>query len=303
MCKKYNYSAGLERPFFGPEANADSVQSQVDAAAHFVGRASELDRLADALREALYGPNPGFRAGELVRHLAHAIEQIGTAKLVRYALLAAEHALASYAPHEALGAFVHEDKETAAACLEYFLPKKGCYMPTGAAGKSSDGVLGLLCVTLSRLDEAAKHFEDALAFCRGAGYLPELAWTYYDYAGALFRRNPGGDRRRAEQLLVDGRSLARQLGMRPLLSRIEQNLRRVKGVLPDKPTRPARLTEREVEALNLVARGFTNSEIGEQLYISPHTVSRHIQNVFEKTGMSNRAEATAFAMREGLIDE
>ena len=83
----------------------------------------------------------------------------------------------------ALGAFVHEDKETAAACLEYFLPKKGCYMPTGAAGKSSDGVLGLLCVTLSRLDEAAKHFEDALAFCRGAGYLPELAWTYYDPAG------------------------------------------------------------------------------------------------------------------------
>ena len=37
-----------------------------------------------------------------MRHLAHAIEQIGTAKLVRYALLAAEHALASYAPHEAL---------------------------------------------------------------------------------------------------------------------------------------------------------------------------------------------------------
>ena len=55
MCKKYDYSAGVERPFFGPEANADSVQSQIDAAAHFVGRARELDQLADALREALQG--------------------------------------------------------------------------------------------------------------------------------------------------------------------------------------------------------------------------------------------------------
>jgi DNA-binding NarL/FixJ family response regulator len=58
-----------------------------------------------------------------------------------------------------------------------------------------------------------------------------------------------------------------------------------------------------VDVLKLVARGFTNREIGERLFISHRTVATHLRNIFEKTGMANRAEATAFAMREGLIED
>jgi len=56
--------------------------------------------------------------------------------------------------------------------------------------------LGLLAHTMSNLDQAATHLEDALAFCRKAGYRPELAWTCCDYADAILflsQRKPTGD--------------------------------------------------------------------------------------------------------------
>ena len=59
---------------------------------------------------------------------------------------------------------------------------------------STNRVLGLLSETLSRLDQAAAHFEDALAFCRQASYRPELAWTCCDYADTPLQRSDPGDR-------------------------------------------------------------------------------------------------------------
>jgi tetratricopeptide (TPR) repeat protein len=53
---------------------------------------------------------------------------------------------------------------------------------------SIDRLLGLLAQTMGNLDKAAEHFEDALAFCRRAGYRPELAWTCCDYADVLLQR-------------------------------------------------------------------------------------------------------------------
>lgn len=50
---------------------------------------------------------------------------------------------------------------------------------------SVDRVLGLLCLTMHDFDRGATHFEDALAFCRKAGYRPELAWSCCDYADLL----------------------------------------------------------------------------------------------------------------------
>jgi hypothetical protein len=47
---------------------------------------------------------------------------------------------------------------------------------------SVDRLLGLSYQVMENPDEAAAHFEDALAFCRKAGYRPELAWTCCDYA-------------------------------------------------------------------------------------------------------------------------
>ena len=67
------------------------------------------------------------------------------------------------------------------------------------------------------------------------------------------------------------------------------------------PVLPARLTEREVEVLQLVAAGLTNNEIASALYLSAKTVSRHLSNIFTKIGVTSRAGATAFAFEHGLV--
>jgi DNA-binding NarL/FixJ family response regulator len=60
------------------------------------------------------------------------------------------------------------------------------------------------------------------------------------------------------------------------------------------------LSAREVEVLRLLAAGKSNQEIADELVISVNTVIRHVSNVFGKTGVTNRAQATAYAMRNGL---
>jgi len=63
---------------------------------------------------------------------------------------------------------------------------------------------------------------------------------------------------------------------------------------------PSGLTDREVEVLRLIAAGFSNKQIASKLTISPKTVSRHIENIYPKLGVSTRAGATLFAMEQGL---
>ena len=83
-----------------------------------------------------------------------------------------------------------------------------------------DRVLGLLAQTMGNLEAAATHFDDALAFCRKAGYRPELAWTCCDYADALLQRNGEGDRAKGMSLLDESLAIASELGMRPLMERV-----------------------------------------------------------------------------------
>jgi DNA-binding NarL/FixJ family response regulator len=60
------------------------------------------------------------------------------------------------------------------------------------------------------------------------------------------------------------------------------------------------LTTREVEILRLVAQGKENSQIGEELYISPKTVKNHVANILDKLEIENRIQAAVFAVRTGI---
>ncbi len=62
------------------------------------------------------------------------------------------------------------------------------------------------------------------------------------------------------------------------------------------------LTERERTVMRLVARGGTNREIAERLFVSVSTVSFHVHNILSKLDAKTRTEAVATALREGLID-
>ena len=57
------------------------------------------------------------------------------------------------------------------------------------------------------------------------------------------------------------------------------------------------LSEREQKILDLIADGFTNREIGDQLYLSERTVKHHVSDILGKLGLTRRVEAAAFAIR------
>jgi DNA-binding NarL/FixJ family response regulator len=61
------------------------------------------------------------------------------------------------------------------------------------------------------------------------------------------------------------------------------------------------LSLRELEVLRLVAAGQSNQQIADELVISRNTVRRHVSNVFDKTGIVNRAQAGAWAREHGLV--
>jgi DNA-binding NarL/FixJ family response regulator len=62
------------------------------------------------------------------------------------------------------------------------------------------------------------------------------------------------------------------------------------------------LSEREIEALNLLSRGFTYVECADLLGISPHTVGSHVKNIYRKLEVSSRAEAVFEASSLGILD-
>jgi DNA-binding CsgD family transcriptional regulator len=61
------------------------------------------------------------------------------------------------------------------------------------------------------------------------------------------------------------------------------------------------LTPREVDVLKLVAQGLNNPDIAQRLFLSEHTVHRHLANILRKLGLSSRAAAAAWGVRTGLV--
>ena len=66
----------------------------------------------------------------------------------------------------------------------------------------------------------------------------------------------------------------------------------------DTPT----LSERERQVLEMIAQGLSAPEIGRRLFLSPATVKSHLQSLYDKLGVSDRAAAVAEAMRSGLLE-
>ncbi|MDH6606813.1 DNA-binding NarL/FixJ family response regulator [Streptomyces sp. SAI-208] len=81
-------------------------------------------------------------------------------------------------------------------------------------------------------------------------------------------------------------------------------LERLSDAEPPQPVpteAPDGLTAREVEVLALIAEGLTNQEIARRLHVSTATVKTHINNLFAKTGIKDRAQAVRYAYAKGLV--
>jgi len=152
--------------------------------------------------------------------------------------------------------------------------------------------LAALAASLGKLDDAVRHYEDAL---RVPGYaMHDHAWLKYDFARVLRLRNSPGDDARSRELLKTSLETAERLGLKALLDRLRESASQTDNTPPSE-TRDG-LTAREMEVLGLIARGLTNKEIGEKLFISAKTVGSHVRNILSKTGTANRTEAATYAI-------
>ena len=93
--------------------------------------------------------------------------------------------------------------------------------------------------------------------------------------------------------------LVKPFATEELLARVRALLRRAgaNGAAPP----PLKLTARELEILQLLAEGRRQTEIADGLVISPRTVGTHIERILGKLGVHSRAQAVAFAYREGIV--
>ena len=102
----------------------------------------------------------------------------------------------------------------------------------------------------------------------------------------------------AVHTVADGGALLAPSITRRLIGRFTQ------GLVADTATsaRLERLTAREREVLAAIGRGYNNTEISEQLFIGAATVKSHINSVFTKLGLRDRAQAVVFAYESKLVE-
>ena len=103
----------------------------------------------------------------------------------------------------------------------------------------------------------------------------------------------------AIRAVSQGQSLISPSMASKLLNEFNALVRRAEG--RDQLPTPT-LTTREIEILRLVAKGMSNREIADELFISENTVKNHVRNILEKLHLHNRMEAVIYAVKERLLD-
>ncbi|MGH2776604.1 MAG: helix-turn-helix domain-containing protein [Actinomycetota bacterium] len=152
------------------------------------------------------------------------------------------------------------------------------------------GARGTLSLATDELGAAFTHLRTSIALWQEVDAPYEVARSRL-LLGTACRREKDEEGARLE-FQVALRTFER-LGARA-------DLRRTAELLSGKVTRPSGLTPREAEVLKLVATGRSNRAIAEELVVSENTVARHLNNIFNKVGVSSRAAATAFAFEHDL---
>lgn len=168
-----------------------------------------------------------------------------------------------------------------AAGLDAPLLDAVCAQATGAV-LLAEGDVRAACDTLRRARSAWQRLE-----------APYEAAQVRVLIGIACRKLEDADT--AEMEFDAARWVFQQLRAAPDLARVE------KLSAEAAPKSAGGLTGRELEVLALVVTGRTNREIAGTLFVSDHTIRRHMQNIFAKIGVSSRAAATAFALHHDLV--
>lgn len=215
------------------------------------------------------------------------------------------------------------DQRTAMAFIERIRDLRGFLY----YGVSVARILGEVAALRKDWLTAEQAFADGLALCKRAHHGPEEAALLYEQARTLLMRcragEQGEDERRAEAIsaLCEQASQLFQQYTMPrsvqLVNTLREGCRQLMERQQTRAARPItpashlahpdyqldlRLTRRELEVLRLVAEGRTDKEVADALILSPHTVNRHLSNIFVKLDVPGRAAAVACAIRQGLVE-
>jgi DNA-binding NarL/FixJ family response regulator len=149
-------------------------------------------------------------------------------------------------------------------------------------------------VSLARGDDALDHLEDALENFVQLRMPFEAADVRLRLARAFAAARPDVAVEEAKRALAtfDRLGAARKADEAAAL------LRSLGAPGRSSPRAREELTRREREVLALLAEGLSNADIAERLVISPKTAGHHVERIFRKLGLRNRAEAAAYALRE-----
>jgi len=147
-------------------------------------------------------------------------------------------------------------------------------------------------------DVARRHLEDAVDLFLASGAPYELARGRIALARALGLLGRVGAAMEETQRALD---VLIELHAELEISRAKALMQELSATSGKPSPSPAGLTAREIEVLRLVADGLNNQVIAERLFLSEHTVHRHVANIFNKLSVSSRAAAVAKAARRGLL--
>ncbi len=155
---------------------------------------------------------------------------------------------------------------------------------------------GRVAMAMGNTTEARRRLEDAVDLYRQSGASYELARARIELSRALGAAGKIDDAtqeaQRAIALLVELKAELELSRARALVQTFSKT---------EAPRDSAGLTPRELEVLRLVAGGLSNQSIAEKLFVSEHTVHRHLANIFGKLSVSSRAAAVAQAARRGVL--
>ena len=232
----------------GEELNARAlVESPADAYAVANSvllnlQVGNLEESSEYVKQALeLVPDVVLGVGDEHAHAAAAIPLFarvtGTTELLDVAESTAKELLSSPSARSLIAdaariglglvAIERSDAESAKEQYSFLESRRGTQLDVVMCG---DRLLGLLAQTIGNLDDAEVHFDEALAFCRKAGYRTELAWSLCDYADLLLARDAEGDHRKATTLLDESLAISSELGMRPLMERVLSRKMSLQGI-------------------------------------------------------------------------
>jgi DNA-binding NarL/FixJ family response regulator len=155
-------------------------------------------------------------------------------------------------------------------------------------------------IALDRLDEAHDMLEEASMGARSYGLRP-LLWRVFNAQARLYRQI--GDGQSASIASTEARALIDQLAGGILDPDLREGfISRARGRMAELPRGSSELTPRERDVAELVAKGLSNREIADQLFIGERTVETHVGNVLAKLGFSSRLQIAAWIIESGLED-